>query len=1285
MWSFLLLLCVAPAKPAVQDEPSLILRGGDNPCMGYIEIYYQGQWGIVGDNKWTRSNEDVVCQSIGCGRSLGSVDVLRQNTNSIVWVNEVTCTGSEDQLWECPGFAGWNVSFYIKDSYKHITCSDRIEMSLDGFRCAGVVKYTKISDGNKTDGYFCHENWAKDDADLVCNALNCGKHKAIPDPETMTPMGFLSAARTKIRCTGTKRETHLWQCSPQQSLCQRPATVTCSGHVNVRLQGGDNVCNGTLQTEEAGVWKPAPCHDNETVTESDAASFDVMCRQMHCGTGKMRIPATCKDGQVSLTCPDRIRVTVSPNQAANRCFGPVYIEGLGGLWPVCGQNWDTNAGTVVCRELGCGKVIKVSTQISSTSGILDWVKCSGKEASLWHCGAKYNRKPFPCSSTASVTCGDSLDVRLTDGLGKCHGRVEIKYESKWYSVTNLKNANKVCKLLKCNGLKSDKSVTYKNEDKILGTNVNCVETSKSISDCVTEIDITRSQTAVEITCEGHKVVFLKGARSCSGMVGIEHGEKDYWLSGSNENWNQNAADAVCRQMHCGKCTNFTSVNLTKETEMGEGIWGESYNCSSAETSLFNCPNDGTSSNHSIASVTCSEETTMRLSKICWGKMEVCASGECGGVCSYNWPNTLSDTVCENLGCGTSLPVEIKIKDMSVNISRMEITQQTTKVTDCNMVRGDYCVTDPVYIVCSGSVKARIQLPRDQCFGNIEIFYQGNWLQVCLDALKDRNVQNAICKELRCGQADDDAAVGFFGPRPDSNDFVSAMSCPENSQSLTKCKVSLKTGSCPLGGLRCSDWRTMVLKMPESGTGTCEGKVFVHRKDTVSAVSSDSWTVKEGQTLCKDLGCGSYKAHHERNHSSRGETFNCTDVENPRNIWDCQPGTSPAQSKQLYIQCQDNREVNLSKNCSGEVTISGISVCDTDWEHMQSHIVCQAQGCGNAIPIQKAKAARGHTSASIYHVSCGRYESHLGQCKTTRGKCHGGPVSVYCVDNVKFNTTEKCGGQIMVQYRDEWEFVCPIESPDINFKYRLCDALKCGQPYTPLRKKRVEKVDLQTKLIYHKNIQNIKHCVHQEPCGKQQPAEIYCYGYVEPDSGPILSAGAIAGLFLGAAALVALIVTFLFRRRRILQKLPPIISGRKQKFEGDYEDVGRRLPSEMRRFSRRRSESEANASDSSLSYDDIAQEEGAMTELLTSGGQDVNAAVQGPGSTSTKGSSEKEDATVYEGEDSQDGYDDVAAGPDVVEMVAEVHSSLEARPEKDQQFAGGEPPADADYEPLDPDV
>lgn len=48
---------------------------------------------------------------------------------------------------------------------------------------------------------------------------------------------------------------------------------------------------------------------------------------------------------------------------------------------------------------------------------------------------------------------------------------------------------------------------------------------------------------------------------------------------------------------------------------------------------------------------------------------------------------------------------------------------------------------------------------------------------------------------------------------------------------------------------------------------------------------------------------------------------------------------------------------------------------------------------------------------------------------------------YFTGGVRFNTTGRCGGQIQVNYRNQWENVCQLGFP-LKLKHKLCRELGC---------------------------------------------------------------------------------------------------------------------------------------------------------------------------------------------------------------------------------------------------
>lgn len=96
---------------------------------------------------------------------------------------------------------------------------------------------------------------------------------------------------------------------------------------------------------------------------------------------------------------------------------------------------------------------------------------------------------------------------------------------------------------------------------------------------------------------------------------------------------------------------------------------------------------------------------------------------------------------------------------------------------------------------------------------------------------------------------------------------------------------------------------------------------------------------------------------------------------------------------LLLSFPEEPNVSLSQGCSGEVRIDGVPVCASNWDLSYAHKVCQEKLCGNAVFIKPKAPSKG--SGNIYHVSCEKYHSIIGQCRRTKGKCDTNVVFITC--------------------------------------------------------------------------------------------------------------------------------------------------------------------------------------------------------------------------------------------------------------------------------------------------
>ncbi|KAM7384672.1 hypothetical protein PAMA_011838 [Pampus argenteus] len=210
--------------------------------------------------------------------------------------------------------------------------------------------------------------------------------------------------------------------------------------------------------------------------------FEQICEDLDCGTiyrvNKSRSSAntTCfhdcvyRDGRLQ-NCSQSvgrnctvISEAVCGNQAVRLAGGTDRCAGRVELWrnrtwgTVCDDQWDLKDADVVCAQLGCGYALSVTGQ----GGLfprgrgpihLDEVNCTGGEGNLWACPAAQDDSDCGHKEDAGVVCSEMRAVRLTGGLDRCSGKVEIHRNGSWGTLCNtcwdIDMASLVCSMLQC--------------------------------------------------------------------------------------------------------------------------------------------------------------------------------------------------------------------------------------------------------------------------------------------------------------------------------------------------------------------------------------------------------------------------------------------------------------------------------------------------------------------------------------------------------------------------------------------------------------------------------------------------------------------------------------------------------------------------------------------------------------------------------------------------------------------------------------------------------------------
>nr|XP_056720372.1 deleted in malignant brain tumors 1 protein-like [Euleptes europaea] len=213
------------------ELPEIRLVNGLSPCSGRVEILHDRLWGTVCGDDWDHEDAQVVCRYLGCGDALSAPQGAKFGTGSgPIWLDDVNCKGTESAVSQC------QVNYQVKNNCSHskdagVVCrgtSSDIRLMNGSDRCSGRVEVYR----NEQWGTICDDGWDLQDAQVVCQEMNCGNAlSALGGVHYGQGSGAIWTDR--LNCMGN--EMALKEC-PRSSLGEhscdhrRIASVECSSN-----------------------------------------------------------------------------------------------------------------------------------------------------------------------------------------------------------------------------------------------------------------------------------------------------------------------------------------------------------------------------------------------------------------------------------------------------------------------------------------------------------------------------------------------------------------------------------------------------------------------------------------------------------------------------------------------------------------------------------------------------------------------------------------------------------------------------------------------------------------------------------------------------------------------------------------------------------------------------------------------------------------------------------------------------------------------------------------------
>ncbi|CAI8002259.1 Deleted in malignant brain tumors 1 protein, partial [Geodia barretti] len=338
---------------AVPDNPYPVqLIDGSSANEGRLQIYYNNQWGTVCDDRWTLSDANVVCKSLGFPGA-DSNDFLHDfgAGSGHIWLDNVVCAGTEMFIQDC-----------AHNDFGENNCQHSADV---GVRCLPNTLEVRLVDGDNSSsgrvevnydnqgwGTVCDDHWGLHDADVVCRMS--GHESAQSAPRGSFFGGGVGVIWfDDFICTG--HEESLLDCSHSGVKVhdcnhREDASAVCS----VSCVALSTPPNGRLSSSDTrpGTTVQVNCDDGY-VFDPTTGGISVVCRvgglwnSSLGGCKQAKCPELSKPAHGSLSTP----TTTAGTKVSTECDdGYTFDSSTGDIAVVCrsNQTWSSTLGG--CKE-----------------------------------------------------------------------------------------------------------------------------------------------------------------------------------------------------------------------------------------------------------------------------------------------------------------------------------------------------------------------------------------------------------------------------------------------------------------------------------------------------------------------------------------------------------------------------------------------------------------------------------------------------------------------------------------------------------------------------------------------------------------------------------------------------------------------------------------------------------------------------------------------------------------------------------------------------------------------